>query len=294
MTDKQLEERAGLNVGVEPDSRFFIDKAGASYKTLSGQVGSEVILVEGDPNGNIRTLFALEEPEVVTFNPDPTNAVAAMLRFRNQFGETITTPARTVSAGGFSAIAFGPEIFNFILQLVKGEKISAVRGAPDENVPGTGPVELWTTFFDAKHKPKPQGGGGLSDGNVVAVRETVTSQGVEVGPPPGKAWRPLPLPTENGTGFISLGHFGLVGDVVAQVRTSLVLPDSSARLFGAVNIDPQTINPGADGELFFAIGSLIPHPFKIRYSLDAPAPVGRVLLLGAYVEYDLPKDHPEF
>lgn len=294
MVDKQLEERAGLNVGVEP-SRFFIDKAGASYKTLLGQVGSEAVLVEGDPNGNVRSLFAQDDgPLVATFNADPANSVAAALRFYNQFGETVTTPDRSVNSGGFGGIAFSSEIFSFVLQLVKGEKITAVRGTPTQADAGTGPVELWTSFYDAKHKPKPQGGGGLSDGNVVAVRETLSSQDVDVGPPPGKAWRPIPLPTSLGAGFCNVGHFGQIGDVPALIRTSLVLPDGSARLFGVATNSPQTIDTTVDAELFFAFLSLIPHPFKLRYSLDAPTPAGRVMLLGAFVEYDMPKDHPEF
>jgi hypothetical protein len=291
MTDSHLQQRAGQNVGVENAGGYSIDKAAQNKFEVVGT--SEVTVVEPSPNNN--RLVPGKAPGMRFYGFNPT-AVPFTFggKFYNEFGESIDlvpSPAALPGAPGptlviFAALSSGQAF----ITLAKGEKVTL------KGLTGTKGV-FFVPTIDIKRKPKPSGGGGLSDGNVVTVRATLTSTGVEIGPPPGKAWggavfggtADSSLPFRPG---FNVGHFGAVADNPASVLEYLV--DEAGQeyfLAGTVGIAPQSFKL-IGTTLFGGSMGLLAYPNKWRVKLEAagPQPKGRVMLLVTAQEYDLPAD----
>lgn len=296
MVDRQLEARAGLNVGVEPAGSLFIGKAATRFAVMKGS--AETLLADAAPDSNIRLVAGTGEASFPAWNLSP-DGVAYIIKLYNEFGETISNPATISSAPSINGVSLPGLEYN-ILSMAPKEKITITR-SPTVGEPGLEDVQILVPVWDAQHKPKPEGGGGLSDGNVVLVRKTLGSTPVDVGPPAGKAWRPVSSFTtqDKKTSSSNYGHFGATGDNPATVRVSWVDPAGVARPMN--DDDPvaaQSLQP-SDIELllFTKAGMVLGYPNKIRYQLvptpgevTLPIPVGRVMLMAAYVEFDLPKD----
>jgi len=288
MTDLSLQARAGLNVGNEPSVGNFIDKAGQSRATLTGN--AEATLLEGiEENGRTALSVASTAPKFIAFNADPA-AVGYETKYYNTFGESIATPGPDAGVGvtllevtGLTPLSGQP------LVMVAGEKITAKR-VVSQRAPGTADVTIFPSFRDLKIKPKPRGGGGLTDGNVARVRATITAQGVEIQPPPGKAWSPATYGQELDTADI-VGHFGAVGDNPATIEVFLVDEDGVARSLGTSGpLSPQTF--ATINDFFIETNPVLAYPRKLRYKLvpgKLPIPVGRVLLMTAFTEFDQPR-----
>jgi hypothetical protein len=145
---------------------------------------------------------------------------------------------------------------------------------------------LYAMPYGQDLKTKTQaGGGGFSDGNAVCVRETLGSQAVEVGPPPGKTWAAA---AKLGSGEAeSLYVFNFDAAVDALVDESLVREDGTA-----IQIDTTTASPQTAEQVggLFETGLTLSYPQKLRYQLTAPVPSARVLFAGTFIEYDMPSD----
>lgn len=289
MTDKNLQVRVGLNVGNEPSMGNFIDKAGQTHVVMTGN--AEVTLFEGiEENG--RTALAnsvLGHPVFGAFNSDVGN-VGSQSRFYNAFGESIAANVEAVIPGvSIITLNMLSTLGTQPLVLVAGEKFTVKRVVSVPN-PGTAAVDIFTSYRDLKIKPKPRGGGGLTDGNVARVRATITAQGVDIQPPPGKAWAPVAYGEEQVTWDV-VGHFGALGDNPAVIEMYLIDENNVVRFMEASSpIDPQQI---VQINNYFNANMLLANPFKIRYKLvgvnQKPLPAGRVMLLSAYTEYDQPR-----
>ena len=289
MTDKNLQVRVGLNVGNEPSMGNFVDKAGQSHVVMRGN--AEVTLFEGiEENGRTALAAGIAgHPVFWAFSSDDGN-VGSQSRFYNTFGESIAANVEAVSPGvSIITLNMLSTLGTQPLVLVAGEKYTVKRVVSVPN-PGTADVDIFTAYRDLKIKPKPRGGGGLSDGNVARVRATITAQGVDIQPPPGKAWAPVAYGEELDSADI-VGHFGALGDNQAVIEMYFIDENNVVRFMETSSpIDPQMIVPINN---YYNANLLLAHPFKIRYKLvgvnQKPLPVGRVMLLSAYTEYDQPR-----
>jgi hypothetical protein len=139
------------------------------------------------------------------------------------------------------------------------------------------------SFHDLKKKRG--NGGGLSDGGLFAVRESLSTQGVLFGPPPGKAWEFLPQADEAELGFYVF-NFDTV--TAANFEVYFVLEDGTEFLGmpaagGATPLVPAgTVEP-------FEFSFLLAHPMKLRVKLLESHPK-RVLFAALATEFDLPKE----
>lgn len=290
MSDDQLSARSGFNTGTEPVVGFSIQKA-TQAKTVVMKGNDEFTLLEGNKQNN-RTLIAtpvsgdIQWPACVS---DLVNAVQVASRFYNTFGDTIELGPQTLGPATATRGVFPVIAINFFgtMILVEGEKITVLRGP---NSPSASDLPIFPSYFNIQKKPLPQGGGGQSDGNCVVLREVITASGVTVGPPPGKAWRPVGAFA--GKLYIgTVGHFGALGDNQALVNEYLIDENGVERFLEQSNppIDPQTF--GAVDQNFFEPNmTVLSYPCKLKYKLADPQPAGRVLLMTAMMEFDKPKD----
>jgi len=290
--NEPLQQRAGLNVGAEPNLNFFVDKALMTHVRVEGN--AETTLLEGIEE-NIRLLLAGSGGGVIWPAWNLTNDdIGYLTKFYNEHGESIVL----VSGGGPGLLASTPNMIgtdltvipeDFAVSLRPGEKVTIQR---DTSVsPGTGPFDVYPRAVDAKKKPKPRGGGGLSDGNVADVRADIPVQGyVEIGPPKGRAWRPIWMEIPI-TAVGVAAHFGAVGDEIVGINAYLVDETGSVKFTEPVSISPQTFEI-LDPTFFGFFCGILPYPYKLRYERDqqkTPA-AGRVTVMTTFVEFDLPKE----
>lgn len=302
MVDSSLQARAGLNIGVEPAGGMFIGKAATRFAVMKGS--AETLLADAAPDSNVRLVLGTgnENPSVPAWNLS-ADAIAYLIKLYNEFGETISNPGTIASVPtNLTGITLSGMDFN-IISMAPKEKLTITR-APTVGEPGLEDVQILFPVWDAQHKPKPEGGGGLSDGNVVLVRKTLGSTPVDIGPPKGRAWRPLSTFTlsDKTTSSSNYGHFGATGDNPATVAVKWVDGAGVARplLFNDGPIVAQSLHSSDNEELLFTKGGMVlGYPNKLRYQLiptpqeqgpALPIPAGRVMLMAAYVEFDLPKD----
>lgn len=150
-------------------------------------------------------------------------------------------------------------------------------------------------------KVKSSKGGGFSDGGVRCERLTLTSQGVEVGPPPGVAYGGFNA-AGNPLNANSVQAINFDTTTSVTVEEYFVREDGSALLTGSTPVGPNasTTNPALNESAvqscspFLNNGGILAFPNKLRYKLVAygqlSLPTARVLLHFDTVEFDLPKD----
>ncbi len=139
-------------------------------------------------------------------------------------------------------------------------------------------VRAVISFHDAKKKRN--GGGGLSDGGLAQVRQSLSTQSVLIGPSKGKAWQAVPGSAEEAEMGLFVVNFDSVD---AHVEIFLVLEDEVTEI-------PQAIETVADltaGPI--ELPTMLAYPMKLRVKLSE-AHTDRVLLAGMFTEFDLPKE----
>jgi hypothetical protein len=156
-------------------------------------------------------------------------------------------------------------------------------------------------FHDLKkHNAHP---GGFSDGGVVCISETLTTQGVEIAPSPGIALGGFSLP---GSGFEQLAPANVPvlpvlnfdPDNDAYFDALFVFEDGSMASIlpnGYNNMAPKNDGSSLGGVGFVLLaGSIITYPNKLLVKLVSyggyALPAKRVLLKGCLLEYDKPRD----
>lgn len=312
MTDKQLQRRRGQNSGVQP-AGFDIDKAISNKFKVTGR--SEVVILEHSPNNN-RMVSGKKKTGsyIYGFNKSADTVFDFGAFWENAFGERINLDPAV--DGGLPSLAFG----NTGLQLVgfnqfgfngtnlNGEGLMTM--APDEKIilqgQNSGEGTFFVPTFDIKRKPVPKGDGGATDGNVVTIRATVTPAGVDIGPPPGRAWSGIPSINASLRLSTKVAHFGALGDTSVNVNQYLVDGDSVEYFIQSLTTENGEF-PGLPPQSFKSIGKtlfletagVLAYPNKYRLKLaktddgeDPPLafPEGRIQFLGTFQEFDLPSD----
>lgn len=299
MSDDQLSARSGFNTGVEPCIGFVVDKA-TQAKPVVMKGAAEFTLLEGNAEDD-RTLVASVVGTKIQWPsfPDPADTVHATgyeTRYYNSFNEVILLNASpglvgpaSATQGCFPVTLDG--LFIGTIVMVEGEKITIKRASNGEQAGGLGDLAVYPSYLNIKKKPKPYGGGGQTDGNCVVLRERITASGVVVGPPPGKAWRPVPSVGKIFSGLA--GHFGATGDNPALINTSLIDENGVERFVEQDSVQPQFFTD-LDKNFFEPDMTVLSYPNKLKYKLftDAqnPLPAGRVMLMTAMMEFDKPED----
>ena len=301
MVDKNLQKRAGLNVGTEPLG-WVIDKA-MQNKYIATQ-GSEVPILQPSPDNNRLVVGKKAQGYYIYGFSNGAAQVEFQGKWYNEFDESIDLipiPNAVLPAvNGFTLIGFSK------FGIDSGDYSGWQTLAPNEKLTVKmldGNATFFVPTMDIKRKPRPGGGGGgLSDGNVVTVRATITSQGVEVGPPPGKAWAGLLVPGFGVRFSTKIGHFGALSDSPADVEEYLIDVDGNEYFIEKVSNNPFGIFPqvdpqmfkGCGGSLFCIGGGFLAYPNKWKLKLVPfernPLPQGRIQLLATFQEFDLPKD----
>lgn len=117
MTDRQLEHRAGLNVGNQPGFLTFIQKAGSRSVEIPLN-GTKAVLVEGVESG-FRTLQNLEESSVLA-NTTPASYDWSIF-FEDDEGNQMAVGSGTVAAGAMGGIR-AVDLTESMFTLAPGEK----------------------------------------------------------------------------------------------------------------------------------------------------------------------------
>lgn len=132
-------------------------------------------------------------------------------------------------------------------------------------------------FHDLKAKRGK--GGGLSDGGLISVRQSLSTQSVQVGPPPGKAWQFAPIAQE-----AEMGVFVFNFDAApANVELSMLLED------GITEVPMGTTAVAAGTAAALQVLVQLAYPQQLRVKLSE-SHTSRVLLAGLATEFDLPKE----
>jgi hypothetical protein len=279
MVDKNVQDRAGQNVGNEPSLLNFVEKAGSLAVQLATN-GSRTTIIEGIED-TIRSMIIQGGASGRLFNVGP-DAVDVTLFFEDGEGHEINAGTLNIAAGANAALT------NFVMpSLAAGEKISAevaVYGG------GTAAVYAVPAFHDLKRKRG--GGGGLSDGNVVSIREDLAVNSVEFGPPKGKCWQMI-CDASRGAVLDDLpgvpGAYVNFGTNTPDVNEALVLPDGTAiAVTTETGVAATTIASDAL-QSWGADGFILSYPMKVRLSLTEASNV-RFYAALAFAEFDLPKD----
>jgi hypothetical protein len=157
-------------------------------------------------------------------------------------------------------------------------------------------------FHDLKkHNAHP---GGVSDGGVVCIGETLTTQGVEIAPPPGLALGGFSLPASGvevqAVNIPVLPVLNFDPDNDAYFDAYIVFEDGSMASVVPADLKPQLMALKNDGSEFGGVGGLplsgliITYPNKLLVKLVSyggyALPTKRVLLKGCLLEYDKPRD----
>jgi hypothetical protein len=281
MVDKALQQRAGANTGTEPSTGWVVDKALQNKYVV--KLGQEVTILQHSPDNN-RLVVGKKKPGMYIYGICPTAGGESDFeaKWHNEFGETI------------DLLPFPNEVQD-VMTLIGfskfGSPISSGQGwmtmAPKEKITlkvvADGDGVFFVPTMDVKRKPKPSGGGGATDGNVVTVRGTITAQGLEVGPPPGKAWSGI------GQGFgrlsTKIGHFGALTDNPVDVLEYLVDADGVPYFMEQLSTNGFN-NAVAMPQDFTACGNMM----FVESVGFLPLPTGRIQLLATFQEFDLPKD----
>jgi hypothetical protein len=128
-------------------------------------------------------------------------------------------------------------------------------------------------------KAKRGGRGGLSDGGLTAVRQSLSTQSFQVGPPPGKAWQFAPAAQE-----AEMGVFAFNFDAnTANVELSLLLED------GVTEIPMGTTAVASSAVEALQLLVQLAYPQQLCVKLSE-AHTGRVLFAALATEFDLPKE----
>lgn len=137
-------------------------------------------------------------------------------------------------------------------------------------------VRAFVSFHDLKKK---RGlGGGLSDGGLANVRESLTLQSVLIGPPPGKAWQGTPEVTE-----LEGGAYIFNFDAVpANIEWSIVLEDGSELFPQTLVVAPGAVEP-------VEVSQVLTYPMQLKFR-TLEAHTKRVLLAVLFTEFDVPSD----
>lgn len=308
MTDKNLQKRAGLNIGTEPSGGVaVVDKAIQNVVKLPKN--SEVTVLRPSPNNNRLVPGVKSEYGPFSYfygTSDTATPTEIEARWYNEFDESIDLGFLTFGYGS-NFDAFGqfmpPAGFLKLLNtgwmtMAPGERLTL------KSLDSDATVFLPTT--DLKRKPKPSGGGGASDGNVITVRGTVTSQGLLIGPPPGRAWGGVSPGASLGINApfsVKLAHFGAETDEPVNVKEYIVTPDGTEYFssdFQSFGLGLDYLEPQSFGALGFpfVLGGYLAYPNKWLLKLDPAVvdgspvalPQGRIQLLATLQEFDLPAD----
>lgn len=137
-------------------------------------------------------------------------------------------------------------------------------------------VRAVVSFHDLKKKRG--NGGGLSDGGLISIRHSLSTQDVFVSPPPGKAWGFTPTVQEAEQGF----HIFNFDSLTANVEIYEVLEDGTEFLLGTLAILTNTVQA-------FETPYILAHPQQLRVKLNE-SHQKRVLLAALATEFDLPKE----